>query len=73
MKIDKVKNLLKDVPLLSDHSKVFKLNKGWSKDEKYYIESFTKAIERQYACRASKRTRIFAPLNTYCSASSSLC
>ena len=39
MKIDKVKNLLKDVPLLSDHSKVFKLNKGWSKDEKYYIES----------------------------------
>ena len=30
MEIDKVKNLLKDVPLLSNSSKVFKLDKGWS-------------------------------------------
>ncbi|MCD6579188.1 phosphotransferase [bacterium] len=39
MKIDKVRNLLKNVLSLSDYSKVIKLNIGWSKDEKYYIES----------------------------------
>ena len=39
MKIDNVENLLKDIPLHNGYSKVLKINKGWSKDVKYYIES----------------------------------
>lgn len=39
MKINNVENLLKDIPLHNGYSKVLKINKGWSKDVKYYIES----------------------------------
>jgi len=39
MKKDIIKKILNDIPLINNHKKVFKINKGWSKDEKYYIEN----------------------------------
>ena len=38
MKISEVKNMILDKNLLNKYNEVHKVNKGWSKDEKFYIE-----------------------------------
>ncbi len=39
MKISEVKNMILNKDLLNKYKEVHKVNKGWSKDEKFYIES----------------------------------
>jgi len=39
MKISEVKKMILDKTLINAYNKVHKINKGWSADEKYYIES----------------------------------
>ena len=39
MKISEVKNMILNKVLLNEYKEVHKVNKGWSKDEKFYIES----------------------------------
>lgn len=41
MKISEVEKMILDKSLLNDYHEVYKVNKGWSADEKYYIESKT--------------------------------
>ena len=50
MKTSDVKQMVLDKNLINDYSKVFKINKGWSKDEKFYIEG---KEEKKYLLRIS--------------------
>ncbi len=51
MEKSEVKKLINDIPVVDSYNKFFKINKGWSKDKKFYIED---QFGKKYLVRISK-------------------
>ena len=38
MEIKEVKNIISNIPIIKNYRGFYKVDKGWSSDEKYYVE-----------------------------------